>query len=149
MKKSINALHRFFFFLCVSLFFCLTNTESINAQDYARYYGIWDKYLGMWYGKNNTVVRLFHDRDGGNEMMINIRYNGVVYDDALYCTSSSFAMADCLTRKDTGKDADLSAGLFLSSGVITLKLYPKDSQNAFYESKLSRKSATSTTRKVK
>jgi hypothetical protein len=117
--------------------------QPLEAQDYAKYYYIWDKYLGVWYGKDNTVVSL--TQEDGDQIMIYLRYNGKEYDDGLFCFSPSYASAEYLSLKNSSVTANFTAGLTLSAEIPTLRLYYSGNNNPFFETKLSKVPSSSST----
>jgi hypothetical protein len=111
-------------------------TVRLDAQDYANWFGVWDAYRGTWYGNNNTKVSL--SRDDGDEMFVSIIYNGIEYQDALYCVSSNLATATYLSSTSGSTSANLTADISISNGSLVLKMYSNNSTSPFYTTPLSK-----------
>ena len=108
----------------------------LDAQDYAKWFGVWDNYRGTWYGDNDTKVSL--SRDDGDEMFVTIVYKGTEYQDALWCVSSDLATASYLSPVRGSTSTNVSANISRSNGGLTLKMYSNNSTSPFYTTPLSK-----------
>lgn len=122
----------------LAFFFTLFVSEALSAQEYARYYHIWDKYRGTWYGSNSTVAEL--SREDGEEMMLYVTYKGCYYEAYLMCVSPDFATTDTMLYRASGYDSGIVATIKISaSGLVTLKLYQGSYSEPFYQTAMHRR----------
>lgn len=108
----------------------------LNAQDYAKWFDVWDTYRGTWFGNNDTKVSL--SREDGDEMFVTIVYNGTVYQDALWCVSPDLATASYLSPVHGGTSTSVSANISRTNGGLILKMYLNNSTSPFYTTPLSK-----------
>lgn len=118
-------------------------TMPMEAQEYARWYGVWDSYRGTWYGDGNTKVTL--SREGGDEMMVSIVYKGVEYQDALLCISSTDGVAPFLSSDRAGALQDIVGNITISNGRLSLSLIQDQATTPFFETSLNKKRPSSNT----
>lgn len=136
INHIMKVLDKIISFVLAFLILSLMGTFRLDAQDYAKWFGVWDPYRGSWYGNDDTRVRL--SREDGDEMFVNIFYNGVEYQDALWCVSSSLATASNLSSVGGNTSTSLSADICLSNGKLVLKMYSNNSTTPFYTTPLNK-----------